>query len=209
MTGGNGAKNTVIMVGDYSNGNDGIVAKGKVWSGLAEEVKELKLDGLPFKGPKDAKVTITLFSDFQCPYCSRIEEPLKAAWEPRKDKVKVVFAHFPLSFHQWARPAATAAQAAWDESPEKFWALHDALFANQKELSAEKIDELAKAAGVDVAKVKAAQDAKKYDKLFDDTMAMGSKAGVQGTPSIYVNGRKYEPQGGFDGLGKTIDDLLK
>jgi protein-disulfide isomerase len=188
---------------------DEIIAKGKVWSDLSDEVKELKLDGLPFRGPKDAKVTITLFSDFQCPFCSRIEEPLKAAWEPRKDKVKIVFAHFPLSFHQWAKPASTAAQVAWEESPEKFWALHDALFANQKELSAEKIDELAKAAGVDMAKLKAAQESKKFDKFFDETMEMGTKAGVQGTPSIYVNGRKYEPQGGFDGLGKTIDDLLK
>ncbi len=189
---------------------DEIIAKGKTWSELGDTAADLKLDGLPFKGPKDAKVVITTFSDFQCPYCSRVGEPVDTAWAARKDKVKVVFAHFPLSFHQLARPAATAAQEAWEQSPEKFWKLHDLLFKNQRELSEEKIDALAKEAGVDMDKLAQAKKDKKYDKLFDTTMEMGTKAGVEGTPSILVNGRKYEPTGGFtaEAIGATLDKLL-
>jgi protein-disulfide isomerase len=186
------------------------VAKGKVFTELGDTVADLKLDGLPFRGPKDAVVTITEFSDFQCPFCSRIVEPVHTAWEKRKDKVKVVFAHFPLSFHQFARPAATAAQEAWEESPEKFWKLHDLLFANQRELSEEKIDALAKEAGVDMDKLAKAKADKKYDKLFDATMEMGTKAGVEGTPTILINGRKYEPTGGYtpEAIGATLDKLI-
>ncbi len=190
---------------------DEIVSKGKTFSELGDKAAELNLDGLPFKGPKDAPITITEFSDFQCPFCSRINDPVKAAMDKYPGKVKVVFAHFPLGFHQMARPAATAAQTAWEDSPEKFWKLHEALFANQKDLSEEKIDALAKEAGVDMAKLADNKKNKKFDPLFDKTTEMGTKAGVEGTPTILINGRKFEPLAGFtpESIGAAIDKLLK
>lgn len=179
---------------------DEIIAKGKVFSELSDTAADLNIAGLPFKGPKDAPVTITLFSDFQCPYCSRVAGPVEEFMKNPEfaGKVKVVFAHYPLSFHQMAKPASVAAQEAFVQGgADLFWKLHDALFAAQRELSEEKIKELAKAAGVDMAKLDAAIAAKTHEALIDKTMEIGTKAGVEGTPSIYINGRKWEPQTGF------------
>ena len=191
---------------------DELVQKGKVFSELGDTVQEINIDGLPFKGPKNAPVTIVEFSDFQCPFCSRIAEPVNGASAKFEGKVKVVFAHFPLGFHQNARPAATAAQEAWEQGGEPmFWKLHDLLFANQRDLSDEKIDALAKEAGVNMEKLAAAKASKKYDPLFDKIQAMGNKVGVEGTPTVFINGRKYEPASGYsaDGLAATIGKLLK
>ncbi len=190
---------------------DEVIAKGKVFSELGDKVVDIQVDGLPFKGPKDAKVTIVEFSDFQCPFCSRITDPIKLAQEARADKVKIVFAHYPLPFHQFAKPASIAAQEAWDEDPAKFWKVYEALFANQKDLSEDKIAAVAKEAGVDMAKLKAATDSKKWDKFLESTIEMGSKVGVEGTPTVFINGHKYEPANGYsaEGLGATIDKILK
>ena len=178
---------------------DDLMAKGKVFSELGDKVNNLaEVENLPFKGKKDAKYTITLFSDFQCPYCSRVNEPLEQVYEANKDTVKLVFAHFPLSFHDKAKPASTAAQLAWEQGgPDMFWKVHGALFAAQKELSEDKIKEIATGAGVDKAKLDEAMKSDKYADFFKKIQAMGEKAGVEGTPSIYVNGRKFEPQAGM------------
>jgi protein-disulfide isomerase len=179
---------------------DEIIAKGKVFSELGDTAADLKLDGLPFKGPKDAPVTITVYSDFQCPYCSRVAGPIEEFMKNPEfaGKVKVVFAHYPLSFHNMAKPASVAAQEAFEQGgPDLFWKLHDALFAAQRELSEDKIKELAKAAGVDMAKLDAAIASKKHEALIDKTMENGTKGGVEGTPSLFINGRKWEPQTGF------------
>ena len=191
---------------------DGIVAEGKLFSELGGKPADMNLDGLPFEGPKDAPIVITAFSDFQCPFCSRVAEPVKGAAKKFPGKVKIVFAHFPLSFHKEARPASLAAQVAFEQGGSELFAkVHDGLFAAQRELSDEKIDAVAKEAGVDMAKLAAAKKDPKYGKLFDDTMAMGSKAGVEGTPSLFINGRKYEPAGGFsaESIATTIEGLLK
>ena len=176
-----------------------LMAKGKVFSELGEKVNNLEeVPGLPFKGKKDAKYSITIFSDFQCPYCSRVKDPIDQVFEANKDNVKVVFAHFPLSFHDKAKPASTAAQLAFEQGgSEMFFKVHDALFAAQRELSEDKIKEIATANGVDKAKLDEAMKTDKYADFFKKIEAMGQKAGVEGTPSIFVNGRKFEPQAGM------------
>jgi protein-disulfide isomerase len=196
---------------------DEVIAKGKVWSELNETVNDFGGEigkQLPFKGPENAPVTITLFSDFQCPFCSRIGPPVEEVFKKyggEKGKVKVQFGHFPLSFHQMARPASTLAQFAWETgNKELFWKVHDKLFEAQRELSDEKIEAVGKEAGVDMEKFKAAKGDAKYGQFFDKVMEMGSKAGVEGTPSIYINGRKWEPAGGHspESFSATIDKLL-
>ena len=173
---------------------DAIIEKGKVFSELGD-AKEIDIAGLPFKGAKDATVTIVEFSDFQCPFCSRITEPVKAAME-KNPKIKVVFAHYPLSFHQNAKPASIMAQEAWEQDPEKFWKLHDLMFGNQKDLSEENITKWAKEAGVDVAKLDDARK-KKHEDFLNKVQEIGNKVGVEGTPTVFMNGRKWEPSSGF------------
>ncbi|MSQ82893.1 MAG: thioredoxin [Myxococcales bacterium] len=177
---------------------DTIVAQGKIFSELNDKVNDFSYDGLPFIGKKDAPYVITVFSDFQCPYCSRVAKPLRDVMEANKDKVRVVFAHFPLSFHDKAKPASAAAQLAFEQGgSDMFEKVHDALFAAQRELTEDKIKEVAVAAGVDKAKLEEVLKTNKYEELFKKTMAMGEKGGVEGTPSIYINGRKFEPQAGM------------
>lgn len=188
---------------------DSIVSKGKVFSELDDKVNEFDVSKLPYKGGKNAKVTIVEFSDFQCPFCSRVGPPLMEVVKNYGDKVKVVFGHYPLSFHQQAMPASIMAQEAFEQGgPDLFWKVHDDLFAAQRELSPEKIAEVAKKHGVDMAKVEA--NKAKHEATIKAAMEMGNKGGVQGTPTVFINGRKYEPSAGYSpqSLGKTIDKLL-
>ena len=87
----------------------------------------------PFKGPKDAKVTVVMFQDFQCPFSNRSQPTVKQLMELYPDKVKLVFKNFPLNFHKEAEVAAEAALAAGAQG--KFWEMHDKIFANQKNIS--------------------------------------------------------------------------
>ncbi|HEY1099303.1 MAG TPA: thioredoxin domain-containing protein, partial [Myxococcota bacterium] len=109
----------------------------------------------PSMGAKDGKVELTIFSDYQCPFCSRVDPMLhEVAKDPElKDKVKVVFKQFPLSFHKDAKPAAKAALAARDLGGDaKFWAMNDKLYANQRALTPENFTVWAKEIGLDSGK---------------------------------------------------------
>jgi protein-disulfide isomerase len=78
------------------------------------------------KGNPDASITILIFSDFQCPFCSRYANTLQQVLNQYPEDVKLVFKHFPLGFHQYAQQAAQAAECAGTQG--KFWEMHDALF---------------------------------------------------------------------------------
>ena len=140
----------------------------------------------PAKGPESAPVTIVEFSDFQCPFCSRAKTTVDEVVKGYGDKVRLVFRHFPLSFHQDAPKAAQAAACADDQK--KFWEYHDKLFANQGAL---KVDDLKKHAadlGLDTARFNECLDSGKKEELVKKDMAAGEKAGVSGTPAFFING---------------------
>jgi protein-disulfide isomerase len=140
----------------------------------------------PSKGPESAPVTIVEFSDFQCPFCSRANAAVDEVVKTYGDKVRVVFRHFPLSFHKEAPKAAEASMCAADQN--KFWEYHDKLFANQQAL---KVDDLKKAAadlGLDTARFNECLDSGKKAELVKKDMADGEKAGVTGTPAFFING---------------------
>ena len=99
------------------------------------------------RGNKAAPVTIVLFSDFQCPFCSRVEPTLEQVLATYGDKVRVAWKHQPLAFHPNAVPAAEAAEAAREQG--KFWEMHDALFQNQQALSPETYERLARQLGLE------------------------------------------------------------
>lgn len=145
------------------------------------------------KGNKDAPIAITVFSDYQCPFCSRVEPLLNEALnDPEiKDRVKIVFKNFPLSFHQEAKPAAKAAMAAGEQGRDMFWAMSDKLFAHQRELSADNYKKWAgEIKGLNLADwEKALKDNQaKYDQWIKEDIALGVSAKVRGTPSIFVGG---------------------
>lgn len=144
----------------------------------------------PTFGPDDAKVTIVAFSDFECPYCARAVPAIDEVREKYGDEVRVAFRHFPLSFHQNARPAAEYAQCAAEQ--DKFWEMHDAIFANQAQLGPEGLKAAAEKAGLDSNSLQACLASDRPGAAIESDLGTGQKVGVQGTPSFYINGRPYD-----------------
>ena len=162
-------------------------------------------------GKKDAKVNVVIFSDSQCPFCARVDPMLKEIVnDPElKDKVRVTFKQFPLSFHKDAKPAAKAALAVRDlGGDEKFWAFGDKLYKGNKELTSENFSKWAGEIGVDVKKFEKAlkdNDAK-YEEIIKKDSELGAKeAKVRGTPSLFVNGWELR-QRSVDGVKQLIKE---
>jgi protein-disulfide isomerase len=156
---------------------------------LVEVASKFELPELnsPAKGPANAPATLTVFSDFQCPYCSRLVPFLEEVVAKNPDKVRIIFKQFPLRMHNFALPAALASLAAREQG--KFWPMHDLLFANSSQLSEEKIRSLAQQAGLDLARFDKDRNAQLLKEEVQRDMALGQKAGVQGTPSVFINGK--------------------
>ncbi|PRP98287.1 Disulfide bond formation protein D precursor [Enhygromyxa salina] len=138
--------------------------------------------------PDGALVTIVEYSDFQCPYCSRLTNSLKQVAEEYPDDVRIVFKHFPLAMHPQAKPASEAVLAAHAQG--KGWELHDLVFDNARKLSNEDLLSYAEQVGVpDMAKFKQDLENHTYAAQIDADLAQGKKFGIGSTPSFFINGR--------------------
>jgi protein-disulfide isomerase len=165
----------------------------------------------PTKGKKGAKVVIQEFSDFQCPFCSRVLPQLKQVHEEYGDKVQVVWRHYPLPFHDKAFKASEAAQEVFEQAgSEKFWAYHDVLFANAQALTPEDLIKHAeKLGGINTAKLKAALDGDKHKARVQADMDAITKAGARiGTPSFFINGKLLQGAQPFPAFKAAIDAAL-
>ncbi len=167
--------------------------------------------GAPFKGKKDAKVVIQQFSDFQCPFCSRVEPTIDEVEKVYGSKVKIVWRNLPLPFHKDAGPAAEAAlEAQAQKGNAGFWTYHKKLFENQqKGLGRETLDAIAQEMGLDMAKFKAAMDQGTHKAKVEADKADAEKAGVRGTPGFTVNGYFVSGAQPFPAFKKVIDLALK
>jgi protein-disulfide isomerase len=162
----------------------------------------------PAFGPKSAPVTIVAFSDFQCPFCSRVVPTMKQIEEKYKGKVRVAFRNYPLPFHDKAQLAAEAAMAANDEG--KFWQMHDKMFANQQALDRPSLEKYAGEIGLNVDKFKSALDSGKHKAAVTaDVQYANGLGGGMGTPTFFINGRKIAGAMPFDAFASVIDDELK
>jgi protein-disulfide isomerase len=165
------------------------------------------------RGPKDAKVTIVEYSDFQCPFCSKGYNTIETEVMPAyKDKVKFCYKHLPLPFHPWAEPAAIAMECAEAQSPEAGWAVYNGYFTNQKDVTPANVKDKA-------LEFAAAQklDKAKFDKCFDgkETAAKvkadkdeAAALGLSGTPSFVINGRMVKGAQPAANFKAVIDDEL-
>jgi protein-disulfide isomerase len=164
----------------------------------------------PTWGNRTAPVTLVLFSDFQCPYCSKVEATitqLKEKYGP--EKLRVVWKSNPLPFHPNARPASLAAETVFRQVGSKaFWKFHDLAFQNYQALSPEKYELWAVQAGADKAKWKASFDKGEFAKKIDDDMAVGKAVGVQGTPASFINGNFLSGAQPIEAFSKVIDEEL-
>jgi protein-disulfide isomerase len=161
----------------------------------------------PSRGPASAKVTIVEFSDFQCPFCSRVVPTVEKIMKDYDGKVRLYFRHNPLPFHQNAPLAAEAAVAA--EAQGKFWEMHDKMFGNQQALDRAGLEKDAQDIGLDMGKFKAALDSHSGKGKVDADLAAGKQIGVQGTPNFYIDGRNVQGAQPYEEFKKVIDDELK
>lgn len=175
---------------------------------FADNVAKIHLDESPSKGPADAKVTVVEFADFECPHCRELYETLPGI-EAKYPQVRFVYKNFPLTqIHPWAETAAIGARCAYEQSPDAFWKVHDAIFNDQDVISPENVwDKLvsyASQAGLNGDTFKACLSSADAQKAVDAEHAEGVALAVSSTPTVYVNGR---PLAGGDPqtLGQYID----
>ena len=163
------------------------------------------------EGAAEPKVTIVEFGDFQCPACSASHPITKQVLGQYGDSVKFVFRHFPLEMHDHAFDAARAAEAAGAQG--KFWEMHDKLYENQEDW-AEKDDYLAKFEvyakdiGLNLDEYKKAMADKPYDPIISKGLTDGTAAGVNATPTFFINGQKMAGVFTFDEWKKLLDKVL-
>jgi protein-disulfide isomerase/Skp family chaperone for outer membrane proteins len=163
--------------------------------------------GHPSKGPASAPVTIAEFSDFECPYCSGLIPTLKKLEDNYKDKIRIVYRQFPLNnIHPSAQKAAEASLCANEQG--KFWQLHDAMFADQKGLSVDALKSKAAALSMNAPAFAACLDSGKHAGAVRDSIVEGSKAGVDGTPALFINGRFLGGNQPYEEIEKIIEDEL-
>jgi len=164
----------------------------------------IDVTGAPFLGKEDAPVAIALFSDFQCPYCSKIQPELDQILEKNPDTVKIAFKNLPLTnIHNMAEPAALAGLAAHNQG--KFWQMHDALFAMNSQLTMEKILAAAKEIGLDMDKFNADLNSEATKQRLVKDVMDARNAEVSGTPSLFINGRRVNDRSPA-AMQKMIDE---
>lgn len=139
-------------------------------------------------GNSQAPVNITVFSDFQCPYCAIFHPTLWQIAKDYPDDVNIVYKHFPLDqIHFNARPAAEASECAAEQ--DKFWEFAEGLFKNQSELGKNFYSELALEIGLDMNQFENCLSSGKYKDKIESDYQEGIRAGVKGTPASFVNGQ--------------------
>lgn len=140
------------------------------------------------KGPENAKVFLVEFSDFQCPACKAFKAQVDSITEKNKDSLYYAYKHFPLDQHPYGFKAALAVEAAAEQG--KFWEMSDLLFQDQENLSDQLISDYAKKLGLNLDKFEKEIKEEKYkDRILADK-DFGIKAGVNSTPTFYLNGQK-------------------
>ena len=162
-----------------------------------DKVHNIPIGNSKIRGNEKAPVTIVEFSDFQCPYCSKLQSTLKEALKAYPDDARLVFKDFPLSFHKQAKNAAKASHAAGEQG--KYWEMHDLIFENYNKLTEDKFEEFANKLKLDMSKFTADYSSTKYDKQIQQDINTGRSVGVSGTPTLFVNGKRMR--------GRSLDDL--
>jgi protein-disulfide isomerase len=161
----------------------------------------------PAMGPANAPVKVFLFSDFQCPVCGRVVEPLKEIARQYPQQVQIIFKHSPLGTHQQASAAAAAAIAAFRQGT--FWEYHDKLFQNQQFLSEPDLVAYAQELGLDPDRFRRdmGDPAVAAQVVYERQQA--EALGAQGTPGFFVNGQRIDGWGSYMGLESMIDRALQ
>lgn len=143
------------------------------------------IQGLP-----DADIVLLEYGDYECPYCGAAYPVVKELQHRMKNKLALVFRNFPLAnAHPHAETAAEAAEAA--AAQDKFWEMHDMLYENQEALDPENLVEYATALGLDIPRFTREMNEHVYASRVKEDFRSGVRSGVNGTPTFFINGERY------------------
>ena len=224
------------MMVDYLQRNkaqevfEGIIAEGLAKKQLEVQYPEPKeptyklsvVDTDPVKygpNPKDTKptgckgndcpITIIEYSEFQCPFCERVQPAAKQLLKEYQGKIRWIVRDFPLGFHNRARPAAIAARCAKDQG--KYWEMYEELFKNQKSLNDPDLKKMAQTIGLDIKKYdECVGNPSKHLAIIDENAKSGEKLGVTGTPAFFINGKRLSGALPYEEFKRVIEsDLAK
>lgn len=166
------------------------------------------LKGRPAIGPENAPVTLVEFSDYHCPFCQRLDGTVKKVIEAYKDKVRVVWRHFPLDMHAGADRTHQASECAHEQG--KFWPFHDKIFSEFKHSWTDAdYEKIAKETGLDNGKFKSCMQSDASKKKVQEDIVKGKSSGVRGTPAIFLNGILMSGAQPFESYKAAIDEALK
>ena len=166
---------------------------------------DLPVGTSPVLGPVDARVTLTMFTDYQCPYCAKEFPVVEELLKKYPNDLNLVIKHFPLGMHKFAQQAAIAALAA--DKQGKYADLSSAMFKNFRALNEELLQKLAKEVGLDMGKFEQDRKDIAFTKQLNDDRQLGKVAGVRGVPSLFINGRAVQNRS-LEGMAAMVDQEL-
>jgi protein-disulfide isomerase len=158
------------------------------------------------RGPSSALVTVVMWTDYQCPFSARVQPTLANLEHKYGEQIRFVHKHNPLPFHKQAMPAALAAEAAAHQG--KFWAMHDALFENQRNLDDAGLRALAKKLKLDLGRFKRDLSSPVLQKKVKSDVDQATALGSNGTPAFFINGRFLSGAQPMESFEKLIDHEL-
>lgn len=168
-----------------------------------KKIRTLVTDGSPEMGSPDAVVTIVEWADFECPFCRMVSPVLESLLDRFEGQVRLVYKFYPLAAHAHAEVASRAAVAALNQG--KFWEMHHMLFENQERLEQADLEKYAKQIGLDLVKFRLDLTSKETGERIEKDKKQADEVGLDGTPLIFINGRKVE----LEMLGANVVEELE
>lgn len=165
--------------------------------------EDVALGVTPAEGPVDAPITVVEFADYQCPYCRQMEPTVSRLREQYKDKIRYSFRDFPLPMHNFAQKAAEASRCAADQG--KYWQYHNLLFADNADLAVPGLKTLARQVNLDGDKFDKCLDSGAEAATVAKDLQTGKTLGINGTPTIFVNGYVLSGSVPYDALRELVD----
>jgi protein-disulfide isomerase len=155
-------------------------------------------------GPRDARLTVIEYGDFQCPYTARAHPTLSRLRDQMGDQFCLVYRHLPLAhLHPLAETMAEAAEAAGAQG--KFWEMHAALLENQDSISADSLPALAERIGLDVGRFRDEMKARQYRQQVQASAQRAQRDGAEQTPTFFINGERYFGDSDEESLTAAIE----
>jgi protein-disulfide isomerase len=168
--------------------------------------KNIDVARAPNKGPAEARVTLVEFVDYECPHCRTAQALMRQVLDAYPRQVRLCFKHFPLSSHTASRLAAEAAMAAHKQG--KFWPFSDKVWENADNLTPAVLEKIAKQVGLDVARWRSDMNSDEVKAAVAQDKSDGTALGINSTPTIYINGRKYAGRHDIESICDWIDEDL-